>query len=154
VQQKLPEAFLVVIGGTAEQVEQYQSSARRLGLDGHYRFVGRVSHATVKECIPRASVLTSPRIEGTNTPLKIYEQVASGVPVVATRILSHTQILDDRICFLVEPDPASMSEGLLAALDDQGRRDAVIAAAREHYHRNWSRHVYQEKMRKLLEALA
>ncbi|HET6342006.1 MAG TPA: glycosyltransferase family 4 protein [Gemmatimonadota bacterium] len=154
VQAMLPEAFLVVIGGTAEQVEQYQESARRLGLDGHCQFVGRVSHATVKECISRASVLTSPRIEGTNTPLKIYEQVASGVPLVATRVLSHTQILDDRICFLVEPDPASMAEGLLAALDDDGRRDAVIAAARDHYHRNWSRQVYREKMRKLLEALA
>lgn len=154
VLEKRPEAFLVVIGGTPEQVEHYQGSAQRLGLDGYHRFVGRVPPAAVKECIPKARVLTSPRIEGTNTPLKIYEQVASGVPLVATRILSHTQVLDDRICFLVEPDPASMSEGILAALDDHGRRDAVIAAAREHYHRNWSRPVYLDKMRKLLEALA
>jgi glycosyltransferase involved in cell wall biosynthesis len=149
-----PEAFLAVIGGSDEQVGRYQDSARRLGLDGHCEFTGRVSPATVKACIQRASVLTSPRIEGTNTPLKIYEQVASGVPLVATRILSHTQVLNDRICFLVEPDPASMAQGLLAALGDQDRRGAVIAAAQEHYHRYWSRHVYREKMRKMLEAVA
>ncbi|MGH7563497.1 MAG: glycosyltransferase, partial [Gemmatimonadota bacterium] len=121
VREKRPEAFLAVIGGTAEQVGHYQDSARRLGLNGHCMFIGRVSPATVKECLSRASVLTSPRIEGTNTPLKIYEQVASGVPLVATRILSHTQVLDDRICFLVEPDPTSMAEGLLTALGNPDR---------------------------------
>jgi glycosyltransferase involved in cell wall biosynthesis len=153
VREKRPDAFLVVIGGTAEQVERYAGRARELGLADHCSFLGRVSPATVKECIPRAAVLTSPRIQGTNTPLKIYEQVASGVPLVATRVLSHTQVLNDQICFLVDPDPASMSEGLLAALEDDGRRAAVIAAAREHYHRNWSRQVYREKMQKLLGAL-
>lgn len=154
VRDERPDAFLSVIGGTAEQVEPYREAARRLGLDGHCVFVGRVSPATVKTCISSASVLTSPRLEGTNTPLKIYEQVASGVPLVATRILSHTQVLDDRICFLVDPDPVSVAEGLLAALGDDHRREAVSRAAREHYRRHWSREVYREKMRKMLEAIA
>ena len=56
-----------------------------------------------------ASVLVSPRSTGTNTPLKVYEQVASGVPLVATRIYSHTQILDDEVAFLLEPDASGMA---------------------------------------------
>lgn len=154
VRDERPDAFLSVIGGTTEQIEPYRVTARRLGLDGHCAFIERVSPATVKACLSKASVLTSPRIEGTNTPSKIYEQIASGVPLVATRILSHTQVLDDRICFLVEPDPASMAEGLLTALGDAGRREEVTRAAREHYQRNWSRQVYREQMRKMLEAIA
>ena len=38
-----------------------------------------------------------------NTPLKIYEQLASGLPLVATRIPSHTQVLTEDVCILVEP---------------------------------------------------
>ncbi|HKY60813.1 MAG TPA: glycosyltransferase family 4 protein [Gemmatimonadota bacterium] len=154
VREQRPEAFLLMIGGTPDQVEAYRRKAGELGLDGHCRFTGRIPHSRVRDTIAKATVLTSPRIAGTNTPAKIYEQVASGIPLVATRIPSHTQVLNDRICFLVDPDPAAMSEGLLAALDDGERRGSVIAAAREHYHRHWSREAYREKMEKLLEALA
>ena len=61
-------------------------------------------------------MLVSPRVHGTNTPLKVYEHLASGKPLVATRIWSHTQVLDDSVCFLVEPEPDSMAKGLLRAL--------------------------------------
>ena len=99
----------------------------------------------------RAAILTSPRSTGTNTPLKIYELLASGTPLLATRILSHTQVLDDEVCFMVEPTAASMAEGLVAALTDEARREAVIEAARALYRERYSRPVYEAKMRRLFE---
>ena len=96
---------------------------------------------------------TSPRIAGSNTPLKIYEQLASGVPLVATRIPSHTQVVDDRVCFLVEPSERAMAEGLEAALTDTARRERVVAAARELYRQRYSREAYEQKMRSMLEIL-
>ena len=50
-----------------------------------------------------ADVLVSPRPEGENTPFKVYTYLASGKPLVATRIPTHTQLLDDTLAFLVEP---------------------------------------------------
>ena len=38
-------------------------------------------------------MLVSPRIRGTNTPLKIYSYLRSGRPIVATNLLTHTQVL-------------------------------------------------------------
>ena len=47
-----------------------------------------------------------------------------------------------------------MAEGLEAALTDTLRREQVVAAARELYKRRYSREVYEQKMRSMLQALA
>jgi glycosyltransferase involved in cell wall biosynthesis len=148
------DAFLLVVGGSSEQVAQYRAEAAARGLASDCLFTGRVSQARAKEYQAQAAVLTSPRSKGTNTPLKIYEQLASGIPLVATRILSHTQVLNEQVCFLVDPDPAAMAAGIVAALDDGERRQAVVAAARALYEQMYSRPVYTEKMRRLLELVS
>jgi glycosyltransferase involved in cell wall biosynthesis len=94
--------------------------------------------------------LTSPRIVGSNTPLKIYEQIASGVPLVATRIASHTQVLDEGNCFLVDPDPRSMARGLAAALAGGEDVERRVAGARRLYQERYSPAAYRDKMRRLL----
>ena len=101
--------------------------------------------------LQRADVLTSPRIEGTNTPLKIYEQLASGRPLVATRILSHTQVLTDDVCFLATPNADSMAEAILVALRKDDRVRKVVEAARKLYDEQYSRTAYERKINRLLE---
>ena len=101
----------------------------------------------------RASVLVSPRSHGINTPLKIYEQLASGIPLVATNILSHTQVLDDKVALLVDPDAPSMAAGLVRALTDDALRARLSANARQLYRTAYSRPVYEGKMRAMLAAL-
>ncbi len=96
-----------------------------------------------------ATVLVSPRSEGTNTPLKIYEYLASGIPIVATDIQSHTQILDDDVSFLVKPDGPSMARGIIASLEDMERRNRTIANARRLFEEKYSRTVYESKIRRL-----
>ena len=54
-------------------------------------------------------MLTSPRSKGTNTPLKIYQYLRSGKPIVATRLLTHTQVLDDDTAMLTAPDPQAFA---------------------------------------------
>lgn len=149
-----PEAFLLMVGGTEEQVAGQRALARELGLEAHTLFTGQVEQAAARAYMERALVLTSPRSEGTNTPLKVYEQLASGKPLVATRILSHTQVLGEEVCFLVDPDPESMAEGLLAALEGGETVERVVAAARELYEREYSRPAYERKIHALLEAVA
>jgi glycosyltransferase involved in cell wall biosynthesis len=116
-------------------------------------FTGRVSQATARCLSRRATVLTSPRVTGTNTPLKVYEQLASGIPLVATRIYSHTQVLNDDVCFLVEPTVDGMAAGILEAIADSKKRDAVTCRALELYDERYARRVYEQKMRSLLKIL-
>ena len=148
-----PDIFLLMVGGNDEQVARYRDLAARCGLEGHSLFTGRTPQSQAKAYAQRAAVVTSPRIEGTNTPLKVYEQLASGIPLVATRILSHTQVLTDDVCFLVDPTVESMAEGIVAAIGDEGRRARVVANARSLYERNYSRPAYERKMQQLLSLL-
>ncbi|MEL6573359.1 MAG: glycosyltransferase [Pseudomonadota bacterium] len=97
-----------------------------------------------------ADVLLSPRVVGTNTPLKIYEQLASGKPLVATAIWSHSQVLTDGVCFLVEPTPDSIAEGILRALNDGAEAGRSASAAMAWYDRDYARPIYEEKIRALL----
>jgi glycosyltransferase involved in cell wall biosynthesis len=148
-----PDAFLVLAGGTAAQVEEHRRIAVRLGLGGeHVLFLGPVPRAVAQELTRAADVLLSPRKHGTNTPLKIYEQLASGIPLVATRIRSHTQVLSDDVAFLADPNPPSMAEAILRALDDDEARP-VAERARTLYEERYSRPRYVERMRQLLRVL-
>ncbi len=147
-------ATLLLVGGTPAQVERYRTLADSYGLNGNCVFTGQVSPGIARCINQRAAVLTSPRVNGTNTPLKIYEQLASGVPLVATRIHSHTQVLDDQVCFLVEPTAEGMASGLLDALTDTARSESVTGQALALYASRYSRPVYEEKMRSLLKLLS
>jgi glycosyltransferase involved in cell wall biosynthesis len=101
-----------------------------------------------------ADVLVSPRLHGINTPLKIYEQLASGRPLVATRICSHTQVLDDSTCFLVDPNPESMAHGLIQSLTDPAGAAQRVQHARQLYESEYSRSSYEGKIRQLLDMIA
>jgi glycosyltransferase involved in cell wall biosynthesis len=153
VHEARPDARLLIVGGTSDQVLALESRAREAGLDGTCIFTGRVSKKQAMHYLGAASVLVSPRRLGTNTPLKVYEQLASGKPLVATNIWSHTQVLDDTVCILVDPEPVSMAQGILAALNDEAKRRQIVAAARKLYDTKYSRSAYEGKIRQFLRAL-
>lgn len=149
-----PSVGFIIVGGTDEQVQEYSSLAEELNIAQQVIFTGRVPQSVARTYIEKAAVLVSPRSSGTNTPLKIYEQIASGIPLVATAIYSHTQVLTDEVAFLVNLDPRDMARGILDAVGpgDEGRRKAE--RARQLYDREYSRTVYVQKMRQVLELLA
>jgi len=150
---EIPDAFLLVIGGNQEQVSRYRTRAASGGIAEKCFFTGRVPQSDVKKYLGMAAVLVSPRSEGTNTPLKIYEYLASGVPIVATAIHSHTQILDETVAFLVQPDGPSMALGIIASLEDKERRNRITANARRLFEEKYSREVYESKIRRLMELI-
>jgi len=79
--------------------------------------------------------------------------MASGLPLVATRVQAHTQVLDSRECVFVDPDPDSMAEGLLEALESPSMNE-VAARAKRKYDTKYSRERYEQCMRKLITSLA
>jgi len=145
------DARLWLVGGTEAQVRRARDLVTELGLTDACVLTGVVPKAQALRYTADAAILVSPRLHGTNTPLKIYEQLASGKPLVATRIWSHTQVLDEKVCYLVDPEPQSMADGLLLALADLGRTTERPQNARALYEREYARPVYEGKIRRLLE---
>ncbi|MDJ1008316.1 MAG: glycosyltransferase family 4 protein [Paracoccaceae bacterium] len=149
-----PAARLLLAGGTEDQVAAMKKVAARAGLsEARCLFTGRVPKREALRFNRAADILLSPRIDGTNTPLKIYEQLASGKPLIATDIWSHTQVLTEEVAFLVAPEPGSIATGMRAVLSDpaEGRRRAENAKAL--YARDYARPIYERKIRDLLAAV-
>ena len=58
------DLFLLIVGGSRKQVDDYTGLADALGLNGRVHFTGTVPQATAKYYSSLASVLVSPRSRG------------------------------------------------------------------------------------------
>ncbi len=135
-----PEAELVIIGGSKAHIRKYEHKALDLKADGRTHLIGPRPVAALGSYLKQADILISPRIQGTNTPMKIYSYLDSGVPVVATALPTHTQVMTSKEAALTPPDPAAMATAIAALLDDPPERrrlarNAQNLISREH---SWS----------------
>jgi glycosyltransferase involved in cell wall biosynthesis len=117
------EAQFVFMGGEPEQVAAMKAKAA-----GRCFFAGKRPTCELPAFLALAHVLVSPRRQGENTPFKIYTYLASGKPIVATRIATHTQLLDDTMAFLVDPTAEGLAHGIRAVLAEP--KEAAARAAR------------------------
>ena len=125
-----PDARLVLAGGRPEQIEAARGAARSAGAGDTVIFAGQRRAEDIPRFLDAADVLVSPRSSGTNTPLKIYQYLRAGRPIVATRLLTHTQVLDDDVAILTAPTAAAFASGILGALADPERSRAIGERAR------------------------
>lgn len=140
----------VLVGESPAAVERERDKAQELGIAGKVFFTGQVSPSQMPLFISLADVLVSPRLSGTNTPLKIYSFLKSGKPVVATNLWTHTQILSAQISVLVEPDAECMAEGIAFALFDQ-RAQERANFAKEKADRDYTYSRYKERTNQVLD---
>ncbi|HVB38675.1 MAG TPA: glycosyltransferase, partial [Vicinamibacterales bacterium] len=126
-----PDVRFLLAGGKPDQVARLRDQARAAGVEDVLLLAGQRPAQDIPAFLEAADVLVSPRSRGTNTPLKIYQYLRSGRPIVATRLLTHTQVLNDAVAMLTEPTPDDYARGILALLDDPARARAIGERARE-----------------------
>ena len=142
-----PDVRFVLAGGRPEQVEQSRALVASQGLAGAVLFAGQQPADEIPAFLEAADVLVSPRSQGTNTPLKIYQYLRSARPIVATRLLTHTQVLDDDVAFLTEATPEGFAAGILRAVDDPSRAREVGAQAKRLADTKYSYEAYLNRTR-------
>ena len=135
-----PEARVLVVGGSAAQVDRARAHAVRSGSP--LLFAGQRPPQEIPSFVDACDVLVSPRISGTNTPLKIYSYLRSGKPIVATDLQTHTQVLSDSTAALVPPNPAALAAGLARLIDEPEERLRLATAARRLAALRYSRETY------------
>lgn len=150
---KFSDLELILVGGTPGQTAEMGMLAEKCKLNGGCVFVGQVSRTQAARWLASADAVISPRVQGTNTPLKVYELLASNIPIIATNIWSHTQVMSEDVCFLVEPTPESLAAGIEAVINDPARARARAVAARTLYESKYSSVAYKERLRRLLNML-
>ncbi|MBI2639334.1 MAG: glycosyltransferase family 4 protein [Candidatus Sungbacteria bacterium] len=130
-----PDFKALIIGGSKEDADYYKRMASGMGIERKLIFTGWVKHSSVPQYLKMCDVLISPFPKNDHynfymSPMKIFEYMASGVPIVASDLNSIREIIDDASAFLVEPENAeALAEGINRAVTDrtESRRRAVRA---------------------------
>lgn len=142
--------IFLLVGGSGAALEEMREMAGELGLANRVVFVNRVPPSQISFYVSLTDVLVSPRLAGTNTPLKIYSFLKSGKPLVATNLWAHTQVLNSRNAILVEPDAQSLAEGIAFALRSE-EAGARARAAAEWARKEYTLPKYLEKIGQVLD---
>jgi glycosyltransferase involved in cell wall biosynthesis len=137
---------LVVIGGDEQGITRYRARARELGIAERVFFLGVRPVSDLGLYVTQANVLVSPRTQGENTPMKIYSYLDSGRPIVATRLPTHTQVLDDDIASLVPPDAGAMGEALAQLFQDPELADELGRKGKERAQQEYTFEAFRRKL--------
>jgi len=148
-----PDARLLLAGGKPAQIEEARANAAAAGIGGATIFAGERPASEMPAYLLACDALVSPRSRGTNTPLKIYQYLRSGRPIVATRLLTHTQVLSDETAILTEPTAEPFARGILCAIEDPAHAERLGQRARALAETKYSYEAYLEKTRHACAAL-
>jgi glycosyltransferase involved in cell wall biosynthesis len=146
-----PAARVLVVGGRPDQVAAARARAEQVGAPAI--FTGQRPPHEIPYFVEACDVLVSPRISGTNTPLKIYSYLRSGRPIVATDLLTHTQVLTPESAVLVEPTAEALGAALARLVDDPLERGRMADGARALAEAKYSRQVYLSRTRQAYDML-
>jgi glycosyltransferase involved in cell wall biosynthesis len=150
----VPDARLLLAGGKPEQVAQARRAAEQQGIGASTVFAGELPAEEIPAYLRAADVLVSPRSRGKNTPLKIYQYLRSGKPIVATNLLTHTQVLDPTVAELTDPTPEAFGAGIVRVLRDPAHAAALGRSAREMADTRYTYQAYVDRTRDALRPIA
>ena len=136
----------IVIGGIPEDILRCRSLAEKNGVEKRVVFTGPRPVQLLQGYLEQADWLVSPRTKGVNTPMKIYSYLGAGVPVIATNIVSHTQVLNEKNACLVEPDPSSIALGINKLASDQEYAKQLASQAKQDADELYSYQAYKHHL--------
>lgn len=142
---------ILLVGGEKEHIETMEKLAHCLNVDSFVIFTGKIPPNMISVYMRLADILVSPRIEGTNTPLKIFTYLKSGKPIVATNLSTHTQVLNENISMLVDPIPEGIAQGMISLLRDKELRVKMGREGKNFVEENYSYERFVEKVREIYE---
>lgn len=145
------EIVFLVVGGHEDQVDQYKKMAADRGVERNFIFTGQVSPDKIKSYMMCAQILLSPRTRGTNTPLKIYSYLKSGIPIVATRMLTHTQVMDESVAVLKDPIPEDFAQGITGLINNPSLGKELAMNAKKLADEKYSYKIYRKKLESSVE---
>ena len=139
----LPEAKCVFVGGSPEEVTVFK---KHWGGAENIRIEGHVPHESVPLYLRAADILVIPNSGKDEdsarftSPMKLFEYMASGTPIIASDLPSLREILSEDSAYFVEADNAeALATGIKSILVDirsaQERAERARSVVMEH---SWS----------------
>jgi glycosyltransferase involved in cell wall biosynthesis len=145
----LPDTHGLIIGGHPEETDlaRLRTLAEQLFCSGRVTFTGLLPPIEVAARLRDAHVLVLPNPASAlsrafTSPLKLFEYMASGRPIVASDLPSIREVLSDgRNALLVEPgNPQALTAGIRRIKEDAALAERLARQALEDVHDyTWAR---------------
>jgi len=129
----------VVLAGGGRRMDSLRRRVEEGRAKGRVLFAGPQPLEHLPYLLPQADILLSPRCKGVNTPMKIYGYLAAGRAILATRILSHTQVIHENAAFWVEATEDDIARGLETLAASESKRRSLGTAAVALWEQSFSR---------------
>ena len=144
----------VIVGGEDEQIGKYIAKRDQLGLEEKVLFTGTkpLEHMPVFHDL--ADILLSPRIQGENTPLKLYTYLKTGKPIVATDLPTHTQLLNKNIAVLAKAEKVEYASAILLLLSNKELRTEIGRKGREFVEDQFNYQKFKHKLGQVYKTIA
>jgi glycosyltransferase involved in cell wall biosynthesis len=132
------EADGLIVGGHQREPDlaRVQALAERLGIASRLTFTGLVEPPAVRALLARADLLVLPNPASAistrfTSPLKLFEYMAAGRPIVASDLPAVREVLTPDVhAILVAPGSApALADGIRRVLSDRGLAARIAAAA-------------------------
>jgi glycosyltransferase involved in cell wall biosynthesis len=149
-----PETLFILVGGLPDQLERVSRQSEIRGISASLRILGRRPLEEMPAFMALAQVLVSPRILGSNTPMKLYAYLQSGRPVVATRLPTHTQVLNENVALLADATPELFAAAISRLLDDKQLGERLGKGASELVETHFTYAVFKEKLKDAYSRIA
>lgn len=137
------EVTCTVIGEGPERA-RLQALRSTLGLDAVVEFPGAMAHDEVVRHMSEATLMVLPCVVAPNgqsdgIPNVLMESMASGLPVVSTRISGIPELVEDGVSGRLVPagDALALADAAQALLDDPRLCDALAEAGRRKVERDF-----------------
>lgn len=117
------------VAGSGPEAERLEALVAELGLGSSVRFHGRVDNERMPELYAEADIALNPSLVD-NMPNSVLEALASGVPVVSTRVGGVPALVDDGRDAVLVParEPIPMARAMESLWSSPDKRAAVTRA--------------------------
>ena len=119
VRDEVPGVVFVLVGAEPGKVQGPATEMAELSRESALRIVLRQPRERMPLYIALADVLVSPRLHGENLPLKIFDYLQAGKPIVATDTETHRTVLDDSRAVLVGLSAQELAAAITMVLRDR-----------------------------------
>ena len=128
--ERIHPSFMTVIAGSGNERSSLMALSRELGIDSQVRFIGSVPRVLLPGLYSGAEFAVVPSLSEMS-PMVVMEALSCGTPVVATDLLVLREVVANGLNgFLVEPDPADLSEAMRLLDSDENLKRRMKLNAR------------------------
>ena len=149
---ELPDTTFVAVGGGEPDIVRFNKLAVDEGVEARVRLLPHAPQAVLANYQQAADILLmpfpdTPHYRNHMSPVKMFEYMASGRPIIASDLPTIREVLNDTNAVIVPPgDPRSLAAAMRGLFDDPARSEMLARQARS----DVERYAWGERARSVL----